>query len=194
VAEQTRHIEAARANPELRASANHGRPPIAATPKPGAFRDRAVVPAKEAGAPYNPAANRGQEGQRGKPKAGRPENNVPRPGNNEQAGRPNNVPRPPIPTHAKDLQPHERLAPPNTGNPQRDQKYQAQQEKLYQRQEQDHQKLQQKQEQEHQRLAQRNADEARRQQVEQSHQQQTQRMEQKHEQQLQKLQGKQQRR
>jgi hypothetical protein len=194
VAEQTRHIEAARANPELRASANHGRPPIAATPKPGAFRDRAVVPAKEAGAPYNPAANRGQAGQRGKPQAGRPENNVPRPGNNEQAGRPNNVPRPPIPTHAKDLQPHERLAPPNTGNPQRDQKYQAQQEKLYQRQEQDHQKLQQKQEQEHQRLAQRNADEARRQQVEQSHQQQTQRMEQRHEQQLQKLQTKQQRR
>jgi hypothetical protein len=191
VAEQTRHVEAARANPELRASANHGRPPIAATPKPGAFRDRAVVPAKEAGAPYKPAANRGQEEQRGNPQAGRPQNNVPRPGNNEQAGRPNNVPRPPIPTHAKDLQPHERLAPPNTGNPKRDQKYQAQQEKLYQRQEQDHQKLQQKQEQEHQRLAQRNADEARKQQVEQKHQQQTQRMEQRHENQIQKLQNKQ---
>jgi len=43
VAAQVQHAEAARANPELRASANHGTPPIAATPKPGAFNDRGVV-------------------------------------------------------------------------------------------------------------------------------------------------------
>ena len=185
VAAQTQHIEAARANPELRASANHGKPPIAATPRPGEFRDRAVVPAKEAGAPYKP----------GNEQAGRRENNVPRPGNAEQASRPgNNVPRPPVPAHAKDLQPHERPAPPNTGNPKLDQKYQQQQEKLYQKQEQDHQKLQQKQEQEHQQLAQKNANDARKQQVEQKHQQQTQQMEQKHAQQQQKMQGKQQKR
>jgi hypothetical protein len=48
VAAQTQHFEAARGNPELRASANHGRPPIAATPRPAEFRDRAVVPAREA--------------------------------------------------------------------------------------------------------------------------------------------------
>src|SRR6202521_4321782 len=176
VAAQTQHVEAARANPELRASANHGKPPIAATPKPGAFRDRAVVPAKEAGAPYHPPANRGGAEPRG----------------NQQAGRPaNNVPRPPAPAHAKDIQPHERPAAPNTGNAKLDQKYQQQQSKLYQKQEQDHQKLQQKQEQEHQQLAQKNANDARKQQVEQRHQQQTQQMEQKHASQQQKLQSKQ---
>jgi hypothetical protein len=48
VAVQTQHAQAARANPELRASVNHGTPSVAATPKPGAFNDRAVVPAKQA--------------------------------------------------------------------------------------------------------------------------------------------------
>src|SRR6202142_2711924 len=175
VAAQTQHVEAARTNPELRASANHGKPPIAATARPGEF-NRDAVPAKEAGGAYKPEANRGEAAQR-------PENNVPRPGNN--------VPRPPVPAHAKDLQPHERPAPPNTGNAKLDQKYQQQQEKLYQKQQQDHQKLQQKQEQNHQQLAKKSANDARMQQTEQKHQQQTQQLEQKHAQQQQKLQGKQ---
>src|SRR5208283_2319759 len=55
---QTQHVEAARSNPEQRASVNHGKPPVAATPKPGAFNDRAPVRAKQAGAPYKPEANR----------------------------------------------------------------------------------------------------------------------------------------
>jgi hypothetical protein len=177
VAVQTQHAQAARANPEQRASVNHGKPAIAATPKPGAFSDRAAVPAKQAGAPYNPAVNRAAA----QPAANTP---APRPGNK--------VPSPPIAAHAKDLQPHPRPAPPSTGNPKQDQKYQQQQDKLYAKQEQDHQKLQQRQEQDHQRLAQQNADEARKQQVEQRHQQQTQQIEQKHEQQQQKLQNKQQ--
>jgi hypothetical protein len=183
VATQVQHFQAARANPELRASVNRGKPPVAATPRPGEFRG-GVVPAKEAGAPYNPPANRG---------GNQPRNNasVPRPGND--VARPeNNVPRPPNASHAKDIQPHERPAPPNTGNPKQDQKYQQQQDKLYQRQQQDHQKLQQKQEQDHQRLAQQNANEARKQQVEQQHQQQTQQMEQRHAQQQQQMQQKQQ--
>jgi len=195
---QAQHIQAARANPELRASANQGRPPIAATPKPGAFNDREVVRAKEAGAPYKAEANRGGE----QPKAvtsNRPESNVPRPptGQGEAArsetpaARPeNNVPRPP-PSHAKELQPHPRPPAPDTGNAKVDQKYQQQQNKLYARQDQDHQKLQQKQEQDHQRLAQRNADVAKNQQIEQRHQQQTQQLEQKHEQQAQHLQARQ---
>jgi hypothetical protein len=58
VAAQAQHAQAARANPELRASVNHGTPTIAATPKPGALNDRAVVPAKQAGTPYNPPVNR----------------------------------------------------------------------------------------------------------------------------------------
>jgi hypothetical protein len=190
VAAQTQHYQAARANPELRASANHGKPPVAATPKPGAFRDRAVVPAKEAGGRYNPPPNRGEGRPHGNSDVPRPGNNVPRPGNN--ASRPeNNVPRPSVPGHARDLQPHEHPNPPNTGNAKQDQKYQQREEKLYQKQEQEHQRLQQRQEQEHQQLARKNADEARRQQIEQKHQQQTQHLEQKHGQQQQKLEAKQ---
>jgi hypothetical protein len=58
VAVQTQHAQAARANPEQRASVNHGKPAVAGTPKPGAFSDRAAVPAKAAGAPYTPPVNR----------------------------------------------------------------------------------------------------------------------------------------
>jgi hypothetical protein len=54
VAAQIQHVQAARATPELRATANHGKPSVAATPRPGAIHDRAVVPAKQAGAPHNP--------------------------------------------------------------------------------------------------------------------------------------------
>ena len=60
---QMHHAQAALANPEFRASTNHGRPSVAATPRAGAFNDRAAVPAREAGGAY------------------KPENNVPRPPN-----------------------------------------------------------------------------------------------------------------
>jgi hypothetical protein len=56
VAEQTQHVQAARSNPELRASANMGKPPIAATSKPADFKT-GVISSKEAGAEYKaPAA------------------------------------------------------------------------------------------------------------------------------------------
>ena len=58
MAAQTQHEQAARTNPEQRASVNHGTPAVAATPKPGAFSDRAVVHAKQTGAPYNAPVNR----------------------------------------------------------------------------------------------------------------------------------------
>ena len=195
VSAQTQHEQAARSDPQQRASVNHGKPAVAATDRPGQLRGSGAVPAREAGAPYHPPAERGGT------EAGRPENNVPRPENrgNEQAGRPenagraeNNVPKPPNAGHARDLQPHEPSTPPSTGDAKRDQKYQQQQQKLAQKQNQEHQKLAQKQEQEHQRLAQQNASEERKQQVEQKHQQQTQQLEQKHTQQQQHLQQKQQ--
>jgi YXWGXW repeat-containing protein len=171
VAAQTEHIQAARSNPQLRASVNQGRPAIAATPRPGAFNDRGTVKAKAAGAPYTP----------------RPQGKASAPA--ERGG--NNVPRPPA-SHASELQSHERPPAPNTGNPKLDQKYQQQQNKLYSKMDQEHQKLQQKQDQEHQRLQQRNASEAQKQQVEQKHQQQTQQLEQRHQQQIQHLQERQQ--
>jgi len=159
VAVQREHMEAARSNPQMRASMNHGKPAIAATPRPGAFNDRAAVPAREAGAPYRGG---------------------------------NNVPRPPAPNDAKDLQQHERMPAPNTGNPKLDQKYQKQQDKLAAQQEKEHQKLAAQQEKEHQQMAKQNASEAARQQMEQRHQQQTQQMEDRHAQQQQHLQERQQ--
>jgi hypothetical protein len=92
VAVQTQHAQAARADPELRASANHGKPPVAATPKPGAFKDRAAVPAKEAGAPYSPAGNRAAAQPGANMPAVHQQNNVPRPdrpaATNPEANRP----------------------------------------------------------------------------------------------------------
>jgi hypothetical protein len=87
VAVQTQHAQAARTQPELRASANHGKPPVAATPKAGAFKDHAVVAAKQAGATYNPPANR-------KANQPSPGSTKPAPPNRPPAAQPNNRPEP----------------------------------------------------------------------------------------------------
>ncbi|HTG81406.1 MAG TPA: hypothetical protein VL949_05655 [Geobacteraceae bacterium] len=52
IALQREHLQAARRDPVLRASANQGRPAIAATPRPGAFSGAGVERAIRAGAPY----------------------------------------------------------------------------------------------------------------------------------------------
>jgi hypothetical protein len=168
VAAQTQHVQAARSNPQLRASANHGKPPIAATGRPGDFSGRGVVAAKEAGEPYR-AENRGAGETRSGSTAGRPGNNAVHPG---------------------DLPPIERSAAPNSGNSKADRKYQQQQDKLNAKQNQERQKLQQKQDQEHQKMGQQ-SNGAQKQQMEQRHQQQTQQLQQRHEQQRQALQARQ---
>jgi hypothetical protein len=173
-AAQTQHMQAARGNPELRASANHGKPPVAATARPGAFSGREAVSARAAGAPYNPPPNRGRA-------ESRPANG----GGGGGGGRPATA------YHPKELPPMERPAAPNTGNPKRDQKYQQEQQKLQQRQDQERQKLQQQQEKDHQRLEQRHATEPTKQQTEQRHQQQTQQLQERHTQQQQRLQQRQ---
>lgn len=160
VSAQTEHMRAARSDRELRASENRGRPPVAATARPGDFRGNAV-PAREAGGAWNPPSNRGN---------GRVENT-----------------RPQVPVHPRDLPPRQSFNPPNTGNAKHDQKFQQQEQKLERRQDTDRQKLQQRQEKEDQRVA-RQANNARSQQVEQRHQQQTQQLQQRHEQQQQKIQ------
>jgi hypothetical protein len=48
VAAQTQQVQAARTNPALRASANHGRPPVAATAQPGVISGRGAVAARAA--------------------------------------------------------------------------------------------------------------------------------------------------
>jgi hypothetical protein len=161
VSVQNQHIQEARADRQLHASVNQGRPDVAATPKPGAFHDRGVVRAREAGAPYRPAENRGG--------AQRDDRRV---------------------VHPKDLPPIERPTP-NAGGSRTDQKYQRDQEKQFAKQEQERQKLQQQQERDHQRMDQKRADDARRQQTEQRHEQQTQQLRQKQERQQQKMQERQ---
>ena len=47
VTAQMQHTEAARTNRELRASVNHGKPPVAATSRPGYFTEPSVVHTKE---------------------------------------------------------------------------------------------------------------------------------------------------
>src|ERR1700692_3031153 len=76
VATQNQHVQEARGNRELRASVNQGKPPIAATQRPGSFSGSSVVPAKEAGGRYEPPANRGANNN-----AARPDGNANRPPN-----------------------------------------------------------------------------------------------------------------
>lgn len=163
VAAQTQHVQQARSNPELRASANQGKPPIAATAKAGDFKT-GVVASRQAGGEYKaPPANAARA-------------NEARPGTDnhpENAGAANPT------NHASDLQTH-KFTPPNTGNAATDKKYQQQQDKLAAKQTQDHQKLQQQQDKEHQQAAQKNYNDAQKQQMEQRHAQQTQQIEQKH--------------
>lgn len=174
VAAQTQHIQAARSNPQLRASANQGKPPIAATAKPGEFSGSGAVAAKEGGR-YTPPPNRAANNP-SRTEAPRAENGAAKPAN---------------PVHPNDLPAASRPAAPNTGNPKLDQKYQQQQQKLQQKQDQERQKLQQKQDQDHQRMDQQKANDAKKQQTEQRHQQQTQQLQQRHEQQQQQLQQRQ---
>lgn len=151
LAAQQRHAEAARNNPQLRASANQGRPPIAATQRPNEFSGHAVVGAKEAGAPYHAAVRPGSIG-----------------------------PAAPTPGHVRDIPPAAHDAPPNTGDPALDKKFQRQQQKMYARQDQERQKLQAQQGADHQRMAKQQANDARRQQMEQDHLRQTQQLMQRH--------------
>jgi WXXGXW repeat (2 copies) len=164
VATQVQHVQAARANPQERASVNMGKPGIAATPRPGDFNDRGAVPAKEAGAPYSPA-NPGHAG-------------------NNAAGAGTAV-------HPHDLAPLARSTP-NTGDPKLDKKYQQQQDKQIAQQQKERDKLQQKQDEEHVKLDKQKANDAQKQQVEQKHAQQTQQLQQRHQQQQQQLQQRQQ--
>jgi hypothetical protein len=94
---QAQHERTASSNRALLASVNHGRPAIAATPRPGDFSGRGVVAARATGESYHPGGDRGAM-------APRPNNSLPRPGNNaprsentgyNHAAPRNNVPRPP---------------------------------------------------------------------------------------------------
>jgi hypothetical protein len=158
---QREHHDAARANPQLRASANQGRPPIAATARPNDFHSGAVA-AREAGGAYHA-----------------PPPNAARGGAPNQGDRPANDTRKATYNHASEVQQHQ-YTPPNTGNQKQDQKYAQQQQKLAAKQNEQHQKMQQQQAKQDRQLEQRKASDTQRQQVEQRHAQQTQKMETQH--------------
>ena len=194
VSAQQQHIQAARGNRELRASENHGRPPIAATARPGAFSGGGVVAARSGGN-YNPPANRGPKNNERTNAERNPGANNPNRPPNATTRNDNNANRPPNTSNRAETYSHSRDVPQHSA-PQAEananQKYQQQQDKLIQKQNQEHQRLQQQQEQQHQKLEQQRASDSKRQQVEQRHQQQTQQMEQKHVQQQQKMEQRQQ--
>jgi hypothetical protein len=160
VATQNEHAQAARANPEQRASANHGNPAAAAV-RPDTARPDNARP------------------ETARPENARPENSRPE----SAATRPANV------VHPNDMPARQPFTAPNTGNAARDQKVQQGHDKLVVKQDQERQQLQQKQDQEHQRQASQKTNVVGQQRLEQQHQQQTQKLQQKHTQQEQKLQG-----
>ena len=165
---QVQHVQAASGNRQLYESMNHGKPPIAATAKPGDF-SHSVVKAKAAANTYRPAEARG---------AAAPSRN----------GAPERVA---TQVHPNDLPKTERPATINTGNAKQDKKYQQQQQKLFAKQDQERQKLQQKQEHEHQQMARSKPNPQKQQQMEQRHQQQTQQLQQRHTSQVHNLQSRQ---
>jgi WXXGXW repeat (2 copies) len=186
VAAQNEHVQSARSNPEQRASSNHGKPPIAATERPGDTRQNGTVGAREGGTVHNASEN---NNPRPNNEATRPETGSNRPpveNNRPPAAVENTRPAPAV--HAKDIPPVEHHAAPNTGNAKNDLRLQQQQQKLETKQAKEQQNLQAKQEKDHQRLPQKPANEPKQQPLEQKHQQQTQQLEQKHTQQQQQLQ------
>jgi len=193
VAAQTEHVQAARTNPELRATANHGKPPIAATTKPGAFKENGAVAGKEGGAVHTAPATAAKDTAR--PAAETARTIIETPPTNavtDRAKTETNAPvaetaRPASAIHAKDIPAAEQVAAANTGNAKQDQKFQQQQQKLQQQQVKERQTLQSKQDQDHQHLPQTSANEPKQPKLEQQHQQQTQQLAQKHTQQQQQL-------
>jgi hypothetical protein len=177
---QEQQRQTARSNPQLRASANQGKPPVAATAHAAEFSGQGAVAASEAGAPYHPPANRAG-GNNARP------GNEARPGSENtqrggEAARPGENPGAP-PTHARDLPPHQPTHLGGGANAPADQKYEKEQEKLAQQQNKEHQKLMQRQQIEDQKQM----NQEKKQQTEQRHQQQTQQLEQRHQQQQQHL-------
>jgi hypothetical protein len=171
VAVQKEHVQAARTNPEQRASVIRNGAAGAARSESSNNPRTEPVKANEPGK-ENATANREEAARPGARPADHPETSA----------------RPAAVVHPKDLPAREPYAA-NTGNAARDQKLQQGHDQLIAKQDQERQQLQQKQDQQHQRQAAQNTNEAGKQKLEQQHQQQTQKLQQKHTQQEQKLQG-----
>ncbi len=171
--EQTQHQQAASTNRSLLASENHGRPDVAATPRPGQFSGRGAV---ESGRPANP--NRPIES--------------PRETNRRETNRPGNPPANNNGRIFEDRPPSSRPSNAPRVNPGLEQKQQREAEKLRQQQDVERQKVQQRHVQEQQKLERQRMDQRQQEQVQRRQQQQLEQLQQKHAEQSQKLQERQQ--
>jgi len=162
---QLHHLQLARANPQLRAEVNHGKPSIAATARPAVFTGSHVVAAREAGGAYQAPEKKLDHA------SSVPAHQTPSPFREATAG-------------------HEESQAADSGSRLRQQQDLQQQKvrELVDRQNQQHAQLQAQQEREHQQAQQRNLSEQRQQEMEQRHAQQTAQMEQHHMQQMQQVQ------
>jgi hypothetical protein len=170
IAAQTEHAQTARANPESRATVNHGKPSNAAATLQVGYNDRQMATPERTTEPSRPQAT----GVASEPRADTPATHT------------ENAPSRAA-VHPNDLPPFARPAPINSGNSKADKKYEQQQDNLIARQTQERQSLQQRQESQHRP----NANPAQTQQIEQRHSQQTQQLQQKHQDQQQSLQARQ---
>jgi hypothetical protein len=170
VAAQTDHVQAARANPALRSSVNHGRPSTGTSTIPLGFNDHQGTASQREPDPSTSPVRAVSPETHPEASAVRADNAAPRPV-----------------VHPNDLPPIARPQPSNSGNARADQKYLQKQDKLIAQQNQERQSLQRKQESEHQA----NTNQAQSQRLEQKHAQQTEQLSQKHQAQQQTLQARQ---
>lgn len=179
-AEQTRHFEAARSDRSFLASVNHGRPEVAATPRPGQFRGRGEENGRGA------SANRPTDIRESNRESNRPvraEDNNRRNFPDRPARSPENNGR-----TFDDRPPSARPSNVGRGNSGLDQKHQREFDRMRQQQDIERQKLQRQHEQEQQRLERQGPNQQRQEALQRRQQQQTEQMNRKHDQQTQRLQ------
>jgi hypothetical protein len=178
---QLRHLQMARANPQLRADVNHGKPSIAATARPAAFTGPHVVAAREAGGAYQAPEKKLDHA------SSIPAHQTPSPYREAN-------PQPQSHEAESGSQARQQQQQPRQQQ-QREQQQQQQEERrqqqardLVDRQNQQHAQLQAQQEREHEQAQQKNFNTQQQQEMEQRHAQQTAQMEQQHMQQMQHVQ------
>ena len=162
-AEQSQHLQAARSDRSLRASVNHGRPDVAATPRPAELHGRGAMQNGRTVSPNRPPDNRSESGRSGRP----PENNQRTLSDRPPTAQPRND---------------------SPVNPKLEQKHQQQLDRMRQQQDAERQKMQRQHDQEQSKLNRRNTDQPRQDQLQRRQQQQAEQMNRKHDEQMQKLQ------
>lgn len=183
-AEQSQLVQTARSDRNLRASVNHGRPDVAATPRPGEFRGHGSIENRDNGRPGNPNRpdNRIESNRPGRPPENSGRNFPDRPGRSvENSGR-NSTDRPPYARSSN-----------GSSNSALEQKHQRELDKMQRQQDTERQKMQRQHDQDLQKLNRQNANQQRQDQLQRRQQQQMDQMNRRHDQQAQKTQQRQQR-